>query len=120
MPTIHPQLRDSELRGLNKELERQGRKESEVGKWTGYTQMPGPPLTHPDTLHSCLADAPTQACGKIKVNKGLSRRAWTGFPDPSLHSIPLKGNVSVSEQWPCTLACEGESGRASAGQSSAL
>lgn len=70
--------------------------------------------------HSCLADAPTQACGKIKVNEGLSRRAWTGFLDPSLHSIPLKGNVSVSEQWPCTLACEGESGRASAGQSSAL
>lgn len=34
MPTIHPQLRDSELRGLNKELERQGRKESEAGKWT--------------------------------------------------------------------------------------
>lgn len=47
MPAIHPRLRALEWRWLNKELERQGRKESEAGKWTDYTQMPGP--THPDT-----------------------------------------------------------------------
>lgn len=119
----------SPSKSLRMEMAEQGAgKAGQEGKWGRQVDRlhtdarPDPPwhLWSLLDFHSCLADAPIQSCWKIKVNEGVSRRAWRGFLDPSLHSIPLKGNVSISEQWLCTLACEGESGQASAGQSSVV
>lgn len=58
-------------------------------------------------LYDSLTAAPAQSCWSVKVKKDLwkslekiSELSWI----PALHSIPLKGNVNISKQWPWTPA----------------